>query len=598
MSTESSHRASTGANPEHRYIMREKWLDAIDENARLAIFCSQYLISEPFRYGISEDDIEKYASKGYYSFQDYAVKYWLDHLQECAKSGKARDQQRFEEAMEFAHDVLDSYGESSMIGDYGTKSQHLEISRALLRLPEDATERNTYLNIELRIKRIRKGIETLQDKNLDAAVREILTNLHGTEKPYKCSKPWCELFTVGFECDEDRRHHLNEHELPHCCPVEDCFASQLGYATLSQLEQHNQKKHSHSDDGFRFPDMAKKPPSMTTAAMRGDTAAVEAFLDVGWDINSPNGPKGKGSPLYLAASHGHFEVCALLLKRGADINFAGPGVVSRRTTLHAAVTSNKRDLVRLFVSQPDCLLDIVDSKGRTPFCEACALGDLEIVKLLLATGKIQPESRPVSHPGICKGIPHNFISTSTPLGYACIEGHLHVVQYLLQQGNFPDKDIRVRVAMLRHRAVFDLLREEIAKMPRDQTQGYSYFKDPLGFRKDGDGWWVVLNEDVPATIDVDLFHTLHLVGARCVCFSADGKYVAIGTSSRRTSPGVAEIYDTTTGEIVPIFQDEHEIVKSPWVTTVCFSPDGKCLAIGTFGGQIWVSEPRFPSVAS
>ncbi|CAM1509838.1 Fc.00g001730.m01.CDS01 [Cosmosporella sp. VM-42] len=559
------------------YLVKRRWLNTSLEHAKLAMFCSQYLTSGPFRYEIDEDDIDKYASKGYYSFQDYAVKYWFDHLQKCAEPVEALNQRQFEEAMECAHDILSSYGRSSMIGDYGKRSEPAKVSRALLRLPEEPSERNTYFDIELRTKVIRERIEALQGQILDPAVQEMFTNLHGTVGPYKCSKTWCDSFTAGFESDGCRNRHISDHELPFRCPFMDCFAAKLGYATPFRLEQHQKQHHAQSDNQILFPEMAKKSVNIWTAAAKGDTARVRAQLDAGQDINKLSGRRtqlgGKGSPLHLAAQNGAFEVCALLLDRGADINLIRLGMTGRQTPLHAAVHSGNCDIVRLFLSRPDCLPDPEDSMGQTPFCDACARGHLDIVQCLLMTGKVRTDYRPRIHPERYKNAAGR--STSTALGYACIGGHLPVVQYLVQQGHFRHRDIRVRIAMLRHRGIFDLLREEVAKLPRDLHYGYSYFKDPLGFRKDGDGWWTVSNEDAPSAIDVDRYKTFQPDSpAACACFSADGNYLAIADYDA----GV-RIYDTTTGEERYTFKPEKNGISRVEQPYICLSPDGEHLAI-------------------
>ncbi|KAF8496925.1 hypothetical protein JB92DRAFT_3099653, partial [Gautieria morchelliformis] len=57
----------------------------------------------------------------------------------------------------------------------------------------------------------------------------------------------------------------------------------------------------------------------------------------------------------------------------------------------------------------------------------------------------------------------------------------------------------------------------------------------------------------------------------CVRFSADGRYLAIGCI------GSAEIYETTTGARSCILIDD-TATPSLWITSVCFSPNGKLLA--------------------
>jgi hypothetical protein len=51
------------------------------ENAKMALFCAEYFLSRPLTPGISKLEIHQHATKGYYSFQDYAVAFWWQHAQ-------------------------------------------------------------------------------------------------------------------------------------------------------------------------------------------------------------------------------------------------------------------------------------------------------------------------------------------------------------------------------------------------------------------------------------------------------------------------------------------------------------------------------------
>ncbi|KAI0599781.1 hypothetical protein F4775DRAFT_583134 [Biscogniauxia sp. FL1348] len=544
------------------YLERRKWLDINLENARLAMFCSTYLTSEPFGCGVNEEDIVKYAVKGYYSFQDYAVQYWFDHFRECTKlSGPGL----FQETMESANGFLKSYGLLPNMRTFDDPKRHDEISRALQQLPEGASERNAYLNIELRTVLIRKTIETLRYQVLDHTAQEILANLQGPTAAYKCSKSWCEYFTDGFESAEDRERHVNRHDTPFRCPFEDCFAFQLGYDTHSKLDQHKKVHHPEPSNGFEFPKIvAKKETSLWKAAERGDLATVKALLDTsGKDLNQPSKPKGSETPLYLAAKNKHFDVCKLLLERGANIDFPnGNG----RSALHAAVNAGDLDVVYLLLNQPKCLPDATDKWGRSPFCEACALGHLDIVKLLFETGKINAKLRPNRKPDGCKG--QFGFKMSTPLGFACSEGHLPIVQYFLQQRqpNLVDEEILEKA--VRHEAIANLVRSTIAKPLGDF--------DPDNvldhYKKINDDWSVIFNPNLPRRLDVDLVHTFtHESVVFCVRFSADGKYFATGCERS------AKIYDVRTSEMLCELQDNY-LDFDYHVRSVCFSPDGKYLA--------------------
>ena len=80
------------------------------------------------------------------------------------------------------------------------------------------------------------------------------------------------------------------------------------------------------------------------AAKKGDTAAITAALDMGANVNDPD---GFATPLYYAVSRQHLDAAKLLIDRGADVNvgskISGP-------PLKAAVAKSKPELITLLLA--------------------------------------------------------------------------------------------------------------------------------------------------------------------------------------------------------------------------------------------------------
>ena len=63
-----------------RYLRQNGLLDLSAQHAKMALFCVDYLLSEPFRLMASEEELKEYSEKGYYALIEYAGAYWIDHL--------------------------------------------------------------------------------------------------------------------------------------------------------------------------------------------------------------------------------------------------------------------------------------------------------------------------------------------------------------------------------------------------------------------------------------------------------------------------------------------------------------------------------------
>lgn len=131
-----------------------------------------------------------------------------------------------------------------------------------------------------------------------------------------------------------------------------------------------------------------------------------------------------------------------MLDSGADPNL--PRTPEGRTVLHVAIISGEVDIVHLLLQHKDCLPDKADSYPRTSFCYGCALGQLNVARLLLETQRIDLAVRATMTPDKCTTLCRLMPS----IAYACIEGHLTVVHHLIEHGQMKLLDEKVLTVAL------------------------------------------------------------------------------------------------------------------------------------------------------
>ncbi len=160
-------------------------------------------------------------------------------------------------------------------------------------------------------------------------------------------------------------------------------------------------------------------PAMTVheAALAGDLKRVKELVEkdskLANDTSSPDG----FPPLGLAAFMGRADVVAYLLAKGADLNFAAPGLGF--TALTGAVNSNHPEVVKILVKAGADPNYLYEEGAASVMTTAAANGNAEIMKMLLDAG----------------GDPN--VPTKdgkTPLAWAVEKGHREVAEMLRRHG--------------------------------------------------------------------------------------------------------------------------------------------------------------------
>ena len=156
--------------------------------------------------------------------------------------------------------------------------------------------------------------------------------------------------------------------------------------------------------------------SLMMAADGGSIEVVQFLLETTCEVNLQNyqDPNKGWTPLHYAADKGHFDICQLLLKHGANLS---QQTISGATPLHKAAQKGHLKVCKL-------LGDYMETKnpsnnsGLTPLHGAAKNGHLKVCKYLMDH---IDNKNPVESTG------------TTPLHCAADSGHLEICKFIASQ---------------------------------------------------------------------------------------------------------------------------------------------------------------------
>jgi len=242
------------------------------------------------------------------------------------------------------------------------------------------------------------------------------------------------------------------------------------------------------------------------AIREGHEEFVRVLIDQGADVDPM--PRGNNSPIFYAVRGGYVNIVKLLLDHGAQINMKNPSGFS---VFELAVRSGNRELVDIFISKgadvstfhmtaamgdmrgvdsflaKGVAVDTRDEHGWTPLFWAIRMGQIEMVKLLIAQGadvnlETKSQETPLRHAVrgvgivdivqllVTNGADVNAASRGmTPLHFAVVDRHKEVAEVLIANG----ADVNAKTARgltpldlakrAEHREIVELLRKHGAK---------------------------------------------------------------------------------------------------------------------------------------
>lgn len=232
----------------------------------LTALCLQYLTFECFDQDISQEELIKLATEGYFAFQDYAVANWSYHFRAMVEAGQhlfARETDTVNAIQELEvalNDFADRYEEDVFQEEvvsspdkvceafkqfgfydsleklwshvYGHEIRGFEVRNDVsLKSLGDALLRN------------RKLVENLMTSaNRSFSIEKRLDSFYGGKR-YKCPKLTCFYFHEGFADAKSRDVHINRHDRPFQCTFPDCSVGDLGFGSSKELEKHKKSFH-------------------------------------------------------------------------------------------------------------------------------------------------------------------------------------------------------------------------------------------------------------------------------------------------------------------------------------------------------------------
>ena len=365
------------------------------EDLHIANFCLNYLNFGCFDATLTDLEIREFLRQGYYSFEDYAIAHWLDHVDSSTSqtqpSGAPLEAFSVESLVQRLESFLEKHGTDlspalSVPTNEGFQSiREWDVSKRLDGLAHLARRRQSnedYLDLETQLRRRRSICE------------DIVTNLKPHRAPsqnlwylngpgwFKCPKIWCEFFSDGFQHKDRRDKHFNQHERPFRCSFEQCLYEKLGYETERDLKRHEKTSHPTGQGSeWAFPTQKpKKKLDIVSASAKGDLATVERLVTERADVNQRQSQTGYVTPLFLAVKNNHPEVVRYLIRQGSTDSRRGLNDYSRNVL--EAVNSSTTAVLQMVLDMSITSKD-KNKQAGVALQEAAARGREDLIPLLL-----------------------------------------------------------------------------------------------------------------------------------------------------------------------------------------------------------------------
>jgi hypothetical protein len=239
-------------------LLEKGGLSGAAEDLKMSTLCVDYMNLPIFQ----EPVVREALSNGSYGFMDYAVLYWVRHLE-----ARAADVENHTALIKDLSESLGAFLENhwnsptarlpatkrtrallqrfgSMAGKMDQLEQAVSSARKQLNFYGQVQKSETALTLPDIVRSVRKTLEEYASES-ELAAGELAAK-YGTNL-FKCPRFSCQFFTAGFLTAAERDKHINKHERPFRCTFESCDNHVLAFTSKAEQQTHIKEAHHASE---------------------------------------------------------------------------------------------------------------------------------------------------------------------------------------------------------------------------------------------------------------------------------------------------------------------------------------------------------------
>lgn len=226
------------------------------------MICVNYLNLPAFQLPLVDPD--RHTFGGHYNFLEYAALHWVRHLESALEHLQTHSKLGNELAealgcfleLHFTNPKVTSV----LLGKHRRKwkvfepfsffenlSQAFLSTRKHLTTFEEMKSEETAIDVFDILQKVRQHVESLAAHDSNPETLALLEKFFGRNM-FKCSRPSCHFFEMGFISSHTKSLHMEKHLRPFVCTIEGCPTSAIGVATLKDLEVHMRLSHGIGGD--------------------------------------------------------------------------------------------------------------------------------------------------------------------------------------------------------------------------------------------------------------------------------------------------------------------------------------------------------------